>query len=84
MTAGTFAYQNDYARELEAKGEKRGIANGIAQGEAKSIFLVLNHRGIAIPTDARERIESCADSAVLEVWMSRALEASDISDVFDD
>lgn len=80
MATGSHAYQNDYARELISKAE----AEGILEGEAKMLFTVLTSRGIAIPAEARQRIESCEDSNMFDAWIVRAVSASTIDDVLNE
>jgi hypothetical protein len=67
--------------EGEAKGRAEGEALGEAKGRAETLLRILRHRGIAVPDDAQERILSCSDSAILDSWIDRALDAHSITDV---
>mgnify|MGYP006992417314 CR=1 FL=1 len=59
----------------------KGLAKGIAQGEAQALLKFLAGRGLQ-PTDAqRQRILSCSDSARLETWIARAAKASSVAEV---
>lgn len=89
MATEEFTYQSDYAQELRdqgidigvAKGKAEGKAEGILEGEAKMLFTALHSRNIAIPDEARQRIESCQDSDMFRVWMTRTMAATTIDDV---
>jgi len=51
---------------------------------AQEILTVLRARGIEVTDDARQRIQSQWDPAVLERWLERAVVATSIEDVLDD
>ncbi|MEU2146797.1 hypothetical protein ABZ741_21155 [Streptomyces globisporus] len=40
-------------------------------------------RGVAVPDEARQRISSCTDLAVLDVWFERAVTAATAEAVLD-
>ncbi|MBK8697067.1 MAG: Uma2 family endonuclease [Deltaproteobacteria bacterium] len=67
----------------EARGEVRGEARGEAQGKAAALLAVLQARGLDVDEDARQRITACADSALLSVWITRAVTATALADVLD-
>ena len=66
-------YKSVFAREFIAKGETKG--------EIKTLTRQLQHRFKEIPSWAHDKI-SQADSATIEVWTLRILEAQSINDVF--
>jgi hypothetical protein len=68
-------YQSDFAR--------RYFSQGKAEGEANSILIVLDARGIEVPADARARITSCTDIDQLHTWVRRAATVDKIEDLFD-
>jgi hypothetical protein len=72
----TYEYQSNFAR--------RYIAEGEAQGEAKLILVVLDARGIEVPTEARERIMACSDTIQLLEWGHRAASITSIDELFDE
>ena len=55
-----------------------------AQGLADGVLLNLTDRGIEVPDEVRERIESCEDRELLQVWHSRANRVERVDDVFRD
>ncbi|MFD7533142.1 hypothetical protein ACFV8E_37000 [Streptomyces sp. NPDC059849] len=54
---------------------------GRAKGQAESILLVLEARGIDLPDETREKITSCDDPQLLRWWLSRAATATTIEEV---
>jgi PD-(D/E)XK nuclease family transposase len=69
-----------------AKGEAAGLAKGEAKGEAKgkaaAVLAVLSARGLPVSNEARTRIETCTDVAMLDLWISRAATVSSTEGVF--
>lgn len=59
-----------------------GYAVGLAQGEAKTILLVLEVRGIPVSADVRERITTCTDLDLLDVWLERCRAVARAEDLF--
>ncbi|WP_242908309.1 hypothetical protein [Actinomadura terrae] len=64
----------DYANEHEARGE--------ARGEAKSVLLVLEARGVPVSDGVRERISACMDLDQLERWVKRATSVEAAEELF--
>jgi hypothetical protein len=60
------------------------LDQGRAEGEAKMLLRVLAARGLAVPADLREHVLGCTDTARLEAWADRAVNASSLTDVFSD
>ncbi|MFD7132395.1 hypothetical protein [Streptomyces sp. NPDC059894] len=54
------------------------------EGRADALLLILEQRGLDIPDDARRRITECHDTDTLHTWLSRAITAPAIDDVFSD
>jgi len=73
MTSKNYEYQSDFAKRYFAQGE--------ASGEARALIGVLAARRVEVSEDARQRILSCTDLAVLDTWLARALTAKTVADV---
>ncbi|WP_424570110.1 hypothetical protein [Streptomyces sp. CH-036] len=56
---------------------------GRVEGRAEDILRILEVRGVAVPDEARQRISSCTDLAVLDVWFERAVTAATADAVLD-
>ncbi|MBD9735398.1 hypothetical protein IGX29_27060, partial [Streptomyces sp. H28] len=48
----------------------------------KRQLLLLHHRGVEVTEGDRERIESCDDLDVLDLWLTRAIAATSMAEVF--
>ncbi|MFP3989113.1 hypothetical protein U9R90_16755 [Streptomyces sp. E11-3] len=66
------------------EGKSEGKVEGKVEGEAESVLLVLEERDIPVPDAARERILTCTEPDVLNLWLRRAVRAQSIDDVFAD
>jgi hypothetical protein len=61
----------------------RKVAPGLrAEGRAISIVRVLESRRIPVSAAARRRIKACKDLERLDVWLSRAVTAASVHEVF--
>jgi hypothetical protein len=49
---------------------------------SKMLLLILDRRGITISEEARERIRTCTDIAVLESWADRAFTVTSADELF--
>jgi predicted transposase YdaD len=67
-------------REGEQRAEQRGEQRGRQEGEAAILRRQLERRFGALPDWARDRI-AAADSAALEEWGLRVLDAGSLDDV---
>ena len=67
--------------ENQAIGETRGEARGHLRGEARAVLLVLEARGVTVPAESRERILTCTDRELLDLWAHRAATATTITDL---
>lgn len=74
------------AEQLHAEGLAKGKAEGLAKGEAegllKALHAVLNARSFSVSESLQLRIQACADSDTLQLWLTRAATASKLEDVF--
>jgi predicted transposase YdaD len=66
-----------------AEGEARGRAEGEARGRAQAVLRVLEARGLELPSSVRDRILGCADLAVLDGWLARAVSCESVEALFD-
>ncbi|MFC7728261.1 hypothetical protein [Actinomadura keratinilytica] len=58
------------------------IAEGKAEGEAKSVLLILEARGIKATQEQRQRVLDCTDLDQLETWVRRAATVSSADELF--
>ena len=77
-------------REIEAIGEARGEAIGKARGEAigevrgeaNALVVMLEARGFTVADADHERITGCDDVTLLRRWITRAVRANALDEVF--
>lgn len=55
--------------------------DGVAQGEAQSLLLVLESRGFEVTDSLRETVTSCTDTETLQRWLQRAATMPEGSDL---
>jgi hypothetical protein len=75
------------ARAKQAKAETeqaKARAELATAGLREGVLAVLVARGIACPDDARARLLSCDDPAVLQRWLARATSVGSAADVFEE
>lgn len=63
-------WKSDYARRW------------VAKGKAEAVLKLLSVRGIAVPDEARNRINKCINMDLLDEWLIRVMTAEKIDDVF--
>jgi predicted transposase YdaD len=63
---------------------QQGHQQGKLEGRAEDVLRILAKRGVNVDDEARQRILSCTDIAILDQWFDRSLQATRLSDVLDD
>ena len=66
----SYLYQGEYAQSLRARGV------------AKAVVIVLASRGVVLSDSDRERVYSCSDLALLDVWLIRAISVHSAEELF--
>ena len=64
--------------------KEQGVIEGLAKGQARSILMLLETRGVAVPEAMREKITACRDADQLDLWFRRAITAASIEELFSD
>jgi hypothetical protein len=83
MSTGTIPLNTPWAKKAYAEGSEKGLADGVAKGEAKAVLTILETRRLDVTTADRDRISSCTDLAQLQDWVRRAVTAKTTSDLFE-
>jgi hypothetical protein len=60
----------------------RGKAKGEVEGEVKALMMILKRRGIAMTDEQQQQIVACADVAILDRWLERALSVTSVDELF--
>ena len=75
---------HDSVEQLQRDSEVRGKRDGNLDGLRTALDTVLMARGFALDPETRARLGACADSEVLNRWISRAATATTLDVVFAD
>ena len=81
--SGNYEFVSEFAKKHIAQGEAKGREEGEAKGRTEALIQVLTLRGFAIDEPLRQRI-SQASIEQLEAWMTKAIAADALADVFQD
>ncbi len=65
------------------EGHEQGVAEGRAEGKARTLLKILAHHRVTLTEAEQERILSCRDLDQLEHWLDRALVASSAEELFE-
>ncbi len=68
----------------QQQGVERGLEQGRARGLSEAILRILASRRVYVHEEARQRILTCTDVAMLDRWFDRSLNATTLSAVLDD
>jgi hypothetical protein len=78
----TTQFSHPFIERYIAEGKAEGLTEGEARGEARMVLRILAARGLQVPTEVRDRVLSCSDTAQLEAWGDRAATAASVEEVF--
>jgi hypothetical protein len=59
-----------------------GKAEGLAEGEAEAILLVLKSRGIPVTEEQQSQFTGCTDLQQLRIWLERVGTVSSADELF--
>jgi predicted transposase/invertase (TIGR01784 family) len=81
------AYDRAKMAEMDARGalalaRREGREEGRADGTRRKLLRVLEHAGLVLTQEQRERIATCVDPGTLDRWFDNALAARTVADVF--
>jgi hypothetical protein len=76
--------RDEFIDGLLDQGRAEGRAEGEVKGEAKMLLRIFAARGLVVPSDVRERILGCTDTARLEAWADQAVSGTSITEIFGD
>ncbi len=66
---------------LVRDGYRKGKREGIREGQAKSLLILLDARGIKVSSAMRTKILACTDGPTLDRWLKNALHAFSAAEV---
>ncbi|HEX6683655.1 MAG TPA: hypothetical protein VF062_12710 [Candidatus Limnocylindrales bacterium] len=71
-----------FESQLHAEWRQEGIEQGRVEEAAAAVLRVLEARGLAVPADVAQQITGCADRALLEELLARAVTVERAEDLF--
>lgn len=84
MSTSEHPYLSDFARKYYDDGEAKGEARGEVRGKRDALLTILAARGLTVSSDARARIETCAETATLDRWIAKAVRAATLDEALAD
>lgn len=82
MARALIAKRNPIIVAAVAEAASRERAEGVADGRAHAILLVLARRGLQLADDGRARILGERDLATLDIWLANAVTCASVSELF--
>ena len=67
--------------EGREEGHREGLQSGLVSGKRATLLRLLDRVGISLTKDARDRIATCQDAAMLDRWCENGLGAKTLDDV---
>lgn len=64
------------------QGIEKGRAEALRQERARKVVSVLQHRGFHVSVDVHQRVFTCADPVLLDLWFERALSVESAEEIF--
>ena len=75
-------WEEDVMKRRGARLQAESEARGEARGEALMLLRILRRRGLEVSPETEARLLATTDTALLERWADRALDAASIEAVF--
>lgn len=79
-------FQSETSQQLRREGREQGREEGLVQGAlekaAQYIINIARSRGVEVSESDRERILSCKDEELLDVWFERASTATSVDELW--
>ncbi|MFI0423109.1 hypothetical protein [Spongiactinospora sp. 9N601] len=86
MSSTTWPVNSPFAREHYGKGREAGKEEGKEEGrlagKASMLLDILTERGVPLSNADRERITTCTDPALMDIWARRCLTISSTEELF--
>ncbi|MFE9940096.1 hypothetical protein [Streptomyces hirsutus] len=76
------AGQEEGLREGFKEGFKEGFREGRAAGKAEQLLRLMERRGFSLTEETRQRITTCTDVPLLDLWFDRAIDATTLDEIF--
>ncbi|MGW3320738.1 hypothetical protein [Streptomyces fungicidicus] len=64
------------------EGFKQGFWEGRAAGKAEQLLRLMERRGFSPTEETRQRVTTCTDAPLLDLWFDRAIDATTLDEIF--
>ncbi|MFC9853024.1 hypothetical protein [Streptomyces prasinus] len=64
------------------EGFREGFREGRAAGKAEQLLHLMERRGFSLTEETRQRITTCTDAPLLDLWFDRAIDATTLDEIF--
>ncbi|MFJ7131460.1 hypothetical protein [Streptomyces fungicidicus] len=63
-------------------GQAEGFREGRAAGKAEQLLRLMERRGFSPLEETRQRVTTCTDMPLLDLWFDRAIDATTLDEIF--
>lgn len=63
-------------------GQEEGREEGRVAGKAEQLLRLMERRGFSLTEETRQRVTTCSDMPLLDLWFDRAIDATTLDEVF--
>ncbi|AZM59435.1 hypothetical protein DMA10_15270 [Streptomyces sp. WAC 01420] len=64
------------------EGRREGREEGRVKEKAERLLHLMERRGLSLTEETRQRVTTCADAPLLDLWFDRAIDATTLDEVF--
>ncbi|MGW5214265.1 hypothetical protein ACWEQO_24440 [Streptomyces sp. NPDC004051] len=66
----------------QEEGREEGLEEGRVAGKSEQLLRLMERRGFSMTEEIRQRVTTCTDMPVLDLWFDRAIDATTLDEVF--
>lgn len=63
-------------------GQEEGLEEGRVAGKAEQLLRLMERRGFSMTEETRQRVTTCTDTPLLDLWFDRAIDATTLDEIF--
>ncbi len=64
------------------EGREEGREEGRVAGKAEQLLRLMERRGFSLTEETRQRVTTCSDMPLLDLWFDRAIDATTLDEIF--
>ncbi|MDT0401693.1 RpnC/YadD family protein [Streptomyces edwardsiae] len=74
--------QGTIVGDARLAGQEEGRQEGRVAGKAEQLLRLMERRGFCLTEETRQRVITCADMPLLDLWFDRAIDATTLDEIF--